>query len=315
MSFSSETKKQISQRISGSACCQMAEFLALTKTDGTIGIHGRDGLVLAVTTENAAVAKKIYKLSKELFENPGKLLVYKNTRLKKNNRYEIRIPYQDDVQDIFIRLGIMNEDGSWGDLSKNIFPFDSVQKDCCKRSYLRGAFLGSGSVNNPEGAYHLEIVSAYQEHAEAMRQLMLDFGIQGKVCRRKKQYVLYLKNADQISEFLLHIGAHQALLTFESERVRKGMFNNINRQRNFDMANVEKTVATAMEQVAAIRKIEETAGLDSLSPALKEAAILRKDNPDLSLVDLGALANPPVGKSGMNHRLKKLREIAENLSE
>ena len=314
MSFSSETKKQISQRISGSACCQMAEFLALTKTDGTIGIHGRDGLVLAVTTENAAVAKKIYKLSKELFAEPGRLLVYKNTRLKKNNRYEIRIPYQEDVKDLFIRLGIMHPDGSWGDLSKNVFPFDSVKKDCCKRSYLRGAFLGSGSVNNPEGAYHLEIVSPYKEHVEAMQGLMEDFGIHGKICLRKNQYVLYLKNADQISEFLLKIGAHQALLTFESERVRKEMFNNINRQRNFDMANVEKTVASAMSQTQAIRRIEETIGIDSLSPALKEAAVLRKENPDLSLAELAALADPPVGKSGMNHRLKKLREIAENLS-
>lgn len=314
MSFSSETKKQISQRISGSSCCQMAEFLALTKSDGTIGIHGRDGLVLAVTTENAAVAKKIYKLSKELFQQPGKLLVYKNMRLKKNNRYEIRIPYQDDVKAIFVRLGIMNDDGSWGDLSKNTFPFDSVKKDCCKRSYLRGAFLGSGSVNNPEGAYHLEIVSAYPEQAEGMQQLMADFDIHGKICKRKNQYVLYLKNADQISEFLINIGAHQALLAFESERVRKGMFNNINRQRNFDMANLEKTVNSSMEQCHAIRKIEETIGFDSLTPALKEAAILRKDNPDLSLAELAALASPPVGKSGMNHRLKKLREIAENLS-
>lgn len=314
MSFSSETKKQISQRISGSFCCQMAEFLALTKTDGTIGIHGRDGLVLAVTTENAAVAKKIYKLSKELFSEPGKLLVYKNNRFKKNNRYEIRIPYQEDVKDIFVRLGIMNPDGSWGDLSKNVFPFDSVQKDCCKRSYLRGAFLGSGSVNNPEGTYHLEIVTPYPEHAEAMRQLMEDFGIQGKICVRKNQYVLYLKNADQISEFLLQIGAHQALLSFESERVRKEMFNRINRQRNFDMANLDKTVSSSMAQVDAIRKIEEAIGLDSLTPALREAAELRLDNPDLCLADLAMLADPPVGKSGMNHRLKKLREIAENLS-
>lgn len=213
-----------------------------------------------------------------------------------------------------MRLGIMNPDGSWGDFSKNVFPFDSVQKECCKRSYLRGAFLGSGSVNNPEGAYHLEIVSAYKEHAEAMCQLMADFDIHGKICRRKNQYVLYLKNADQIGEFLINIGAHQALLTLESERVRKDMFNNINRQRNFDMANLEKTVTSAVSQAHAIRKIEETIGIDSLTPALKEAALLRKEHPDLSLAELAALSNPPVGKSGMNHRLKKLREIAENLS-
>lgn len=313
MSFSSLTKNQISQRISANRCCQMAEFLALTKTDGTIAIHGRDGLVLAITTENAAVAKKIFKLAKELFQDPGRLLVYKNTRLKKNNRYEIRIPYQDDVKDVFIRLGVMDENGAWGDFSKSTFPLDSLTKDCCKRSYLRGAFLGSGSVNNPEGAYHLEIVTPYKEHAEAMQQLMADFDIEGKICKRKNQYVLYLKNAGQIVEFLINIGAHQALLSFENERIKKEIYNNINRQRNFDMANLEKTVTSSMEQVQAIRKIEETMGLDSLSPSLLEAALLRKENPDLSLTELASLADPPVGKSGMSHRLKKLREIAENL--
>ena len=313
MSFSSLTKNQISQRISTNRCCQLAEFLALTKSDGTIAIHGRDGLVLAITTENAAVAKKIFKLAKELFRDPGKLLVYKNTRLKKNNRYEIRIPYQDDVRAIFIRLGIMDENGQWGDFSKNAFPAASLHKDCCKRSYLRGAFLGSGSVNNPEGAYHLEIVTPYQDHAEALQKLMADFDIQGKVCKRKNQYVVYLKNADQIGEFLVNIGAHQALLSFENERIKKEIYNNINRQRNFDMANLEKTVTSSVDQVQAIRRIEEHLGLDSLSPALREAALLRRENPDLSLTELAALANPAVSKSGMSHRLKKLREIAENL--
>ena len=314
MSFSSLTKNQISQRISTNRCCQMAEFLALTKSDGTISIHGRDGLALAITTENTAVAKKIFKLAKELFRDPGRLLIYKNTRLKKNNRYEIRIPYQDDVKDVFIRLGIMDETGAWSDFGKGVFPMDSLTKDCCKRSYLRGAFLGSGSVNNPEGAYHLEIVTPYKEHAEAMQKLTADFKIDARICKRKNQYVLYLKNADQIVEFLINIGAHQALLSFENERIKKGIYNNINRQRNFDLANLEKTVTSSVEQVQAIRKIEELRGLDSLSPSLQEAAVLRKENPDLSLTELAALADPPVGKSGMSHRLKKLREIAEDLA-
>lgn len=313
MSFSSDTKKQLSQRATVSHCCQRAELMALIRTDGTIAIHGRDGLVLAINTENAAVAGKIYKLSKELFATPGRLLVYKNTRLKKNNRYEIRIPYQEDMKAIFIDLGIMEKDGSWGDLSRNIFPADSLKKDCCKRSYLRGAFLGSGSVNHPDGNYHLEIVNAYRDHAEALQELMAELGIYGKIFKRKNQYVLYLKNANQIGEFLINIGAHQAFLSFESIRVKKDMKNIINRRQNFDLANLDKTVASAMDQEKAIRKIEAEVGLSSLTPALREAARLRLDNPSAPLSELASMANPPVGKSGMNHRLKKLKEIAENL--
>ncbi|MGI5874209.1 MAG: DNA-binding protein WhiA [Bacillota bacterium] len=311
MSFSSETKKQISQRISGSPCCQMAEFLALTKSDGTIGVSGGDGPYLKISSENPAVAGTIYKLTKELFREPGRLLVCKNTRLKKNNRYEIRVPYLDDTRGVLVELGIMTPDGRWDDLSRSGFPDEALKKDCCKRSYLRGAFLGSGSVNNPESGYHLEIVSGRLEHAEGLRRLLAHFEINAKICRRKNQYVLYLKNAEQISEFLLNIGAHHALLTFESERVRKGLYNDLNRTQNFDLANIDKSVAAAQKQLRAIARVEETIGLDSLTPALREAAELRKANPYLSLEELAAKADPPVGKSGMNHRMKKLRRLAE----
>ena len=315
MTFSFETKKQIAQKISGNPCCQMAEFLALTKSDGTIGIAGGEGPYLKISTENAAAAKKIYKLAKELFPDPGRFLVYKNHRFKKNNRFELRIPYQNDSRGVLKSLGLVGDDGSWRDFSPGRFPSAALAKDCCKRAYLRGAFLGSGSINSIASSYHLEIVTASGEYAEGLKELMADFVIHGKICRRKNQYVVYLKNGDQIGEFLLYIDAHQAYLAFESERVRRDLNNQLNRRHNFDLANLNKVADAGAEQNRAVQIIEMTVGLESLSPALKEAALLRKEDKSASLGDLAKRADPPVSKSGMSHRLRKIVEIAKELEQ
>ena len=161
--------------------------------------------------------KRSFKLTKELFDRPGEVTVFRKNRLKKNNVYTVEIPPQPGVDEIMIHLGLKDRDGRWNNRFRGSFPSEVLQKDCCKRAYLRGAFLGSGSMNNPEGAYHLEIVSSYQSHAEEMRKLLDHFGIHAKICLRKNKYVLYLKDGDQIVEFLTHIGAHQALLAFENE--------------------------------------------------------------------------------------------------
>lgn len=313
MSFSSQTKNQISQLISHNHCCQMAEFLALTKTDGVISINSSVGVTLKIVTENVAVAKKIFKLTKELFDRPGEVTVFRKNRLKKNNVYTVEIPPQPGVDEIMIHLGLKDRDGRWNNRFRGSFPSEVLQKDCCKRAYLRGAFLGSGSMNNPEGAYHLEIVSSYQSHAEEMRKLLEHFGIHAKICLRKNKYVLYLKDGDQIVEFLTHIGAHQALLAFENERIRKDLCNNINRQRNFDMANVNKTVAASEQQRRAIEIIEEKMGLDKLPKHLQDVAELRMEYPEMGLAELAEMADESISKSGIRHRLKKLQSIADEL--
>ncbi|HIZ77184.1 MAG TPA: DNA-binding protein WhiA [Firmicutes bacterium] len=313
MSFSSQTKNQISQLISHNHCCQMAEFLALTKTDGVISINSSVGVTLKIVTENVAVAKKIFKLTKELFDRPGEVTVFRKNRLKKNNVYTVEIPPQPGVDEIMIHLGLKDRDGRWNNRFRGSFPSEVLQKDCCKRAYLRGAFLGSGSMNNPEGAYHLEIVSSYQPHAEEMRKLLEHFGIHAKICLRKNKYVLYLKDGDQIVEFLTHIGAHQALLAFENERIRKDLCNNINRQRNFDMANVNKTVAASEQQRRAIEIIEEKMGLDKLPKHLQDVAELRMEYPEMGLAELAEMADESISKSGIRHRLKKLQSIADEL--
>ncbi len=313
MSFSSNTKNQLAKQFSHNTCCQLAEFLALTKMDGTISFNRKKGVSLYITTENPAVARKIFKLTKAIFETPGELLVYKKNRLKKNNIYEICIPPQVRMEEIFVALNLMDENREWNTQFRDSFPWEHVKKDCCKRAYLRGAFLGGGSVNDPEGAYHMEIVSSRATQAEAMQKLLADFDIHAKICQRKNVHVLYLKDGPQIVEFLNHIGAHQALLSFENTRIVKEIHNKINRQSNFDMANVNKIAHSALEQKMAIDLIKEKIGLDNLSPRLQEIAELRLENMGMGLNELAQLTDPPVSKSGANHRLKKLMKIAENL--
>ncbi|MEG2658374.1 MAG: DNA-binding protein WhiA, partial [Clostridiales bacterium] len=294
MSFSSQTKIQLSQLITSNRCCQLAEFLALTKTDGTISINGTRGVTLSIVTENVAVAKRIFKLSKLLFERPGEVMVYRKNRLKKNNIYSVKIPPQKDVEKIFVHLGLMDDQGHWNNNFKNSFPDEALKKDCCKRAYLRGAFLGSGSVNNPEGSYHMEIVSANQSHAQALKDLLAGFDINAKICLRKNQYVLYLKDGEQIVEFLNNIGAHQSLFAYENERIRKDLCNKVNRQENFDIANANKIANSSAEQRQYIEKIQRTIGLEQLPYRLREIAELRLENQGSTLGELAEMVSPPI---------------------
>ncbi len=313
MSFSSQTKIQISQINTANRCCQLAEFLALTKTDGSLSLTGDRGVALSIVTENVAVAKKIFRLSKLLFERPGEVMVYRKNRLKKNNIYSIQIPPQPGVDDIFIHLGLMDESGRWQGNFRDSFPGPALEKTCCRRAYLRGAFLGSGSVNNPESSYHMEIVCSNQQHAQDLQAMLGDFQIKARICQRKSQSVLYLKDGEQIVEFLNIIGAHQALFAYENERIRKDLCNKVNRQENFDLANTDKIVNASWEQRQAIEKIKSHGGLAKLPPRLREVAELRLENPQSSLGDLAEMLSPPISKSGVRHRLKKLQKMAEEL--
>lgn len=190
-----------------------------------------------------------------------------------------------------------------------------VQKKCCKRSYLRGAFLAGGSINNPEtSSYHLEIFSLYEEHNEALCNLMNEFQLNSKTLERKKGYINYLKEAEKITEFLNIIGAHNALLRFEDVRIVRDMRNSVNRLVNCETANLNKTIGAAIRQVENIRYIDETAGLDILPEKLREIARLRVEYQDVTLKELGEMVSGgQISKSGINHRLRKIDQIADKL--
>ncbi|WP_141432993.1 DNA-binding protein WhiA [Bacillus sp. 03113] len=307
MSFASETKKELTN-IEIKDCCGKAELSALIRMNGSLSFSNRK-LIVDIQTENAAIARRIYTLIKKNYVVQVELLVRKKMRLKKNNVYIVRLSEQ--AKSILTDLKILGEGFEFAnDISNEL-----IKKKCCKRSYLRGAFLAGGSVNNPEtSSYHLEIFSLYKEHNDALCQLMNTFDLNSKSLERKKGFITYLKEAEKITEFLNIIGAHQALLHFEDIRIVRDMRNSVNRLVNCETANLNKTIGAALRQVENIRFIDETVGLDSLPSKLREIAELRIAYQDVTLKELGEmLSNGNISKSGINHRLRKLDEIAEKL--
>jgi DNA-binding protein WhiA len=289
-------------------CCAKAELAALIRMNGSISFSNRQ-LSLDIQTENAAIARRIYTLLKKSYEIPVELLVRKKMRLKKNNVYIVRL--SKNARTILEDLHILQEEF---DFIREISP-TLVRKKCCKRSYLRGAFLAGGSVNNPEtSSYHLEIFSLYKEHNDSLCELMNVFDLNSKTLERKKGYITYLKEAEKITEFLNVIGAHQALLRFEDVRIVRDMRNSVNRLVNCETANLNKTIGAAIRQVENIKFIDRTVGLQVLPEKLREIAQLRVNYQDVTLKELGEMVSGGViSKSGINHRLRKIDEIADKI--
>jgi cell division protein WhiA len=307
MSFASETKKELTN-LEVKDCCARAELSALIRMNGSLSFSNRH-LVVDVQTENAAIARRIYTLLKKMYDLQVELLVRKKMKLKKNNVYIVR--FAEKAKEVLTDLNII-EDGF--SMVQNISE-SLIEKKCCKRSYLRGAFLAGGSVNNPEtSSYHLEISSLYKEHNDALCELMNSFGLKSKTLERKKGFITYLKEAEKISEFLNIIGGHNALLKFEDIRIVRDMRNSVNRLVNCETANLNKTIGASLRQVENIRYIENTVGLDVLPDKLREIARLRVEYQDVTLKELGDMVTgAKISKSGINHRLRKIDEIAEKL--
>ncbi|WP_068777198.1 DNA-binding protein WhiA [Paenibacillus sp. FJAT-26967] len=306
MSFAAQTKKELTL-IEADDCCEKAELSALIRMNGSVQLTNQR-VVLDISTENAAIARRIYSLLKKRYKIHMELLVRKKMRLKKNNVYIVRVPNQ--VQEMLQDLHIVFEGFQFTPgIDKSI-----VKSNCCRRAYLRGAFLAGGSVNNPEGSsYHLEIASMYQEHCEALCQLANRFELNARCIERKKGFVFYIKEGERIIEFLSIIGAHQALLRFEDVRIMKDMRNSVNRIVNCETANLNKTIGAAVRQIDNIRLLEREIGLESLPDKLREVAEIRLKHPDMNLKEVGDMLRGSVSKSGVNHRLRKIDEMAEKI--
>ncbi|MFB3170502.1 DNA-binding protein WhiA [Neobacillus sp. 179-C4.2 HS] len=307
MSFASETKKELTN-LEIKSCCTQAELSALIRMNGSMSFSNRK-LIVDIQTENAAIARRIYTLIKKSYDVPVELLVRKKMRLKKNNVYIVRLSQQ--AKEILEDMKILGE----GFTFIHDIASDLVKKKCCKRSYLRGAFLAGGSVNNPEtSSYHLEIASLYKEHNDSLCELMNKFGLNSKTLERKKGYITYLKEAEKITEYLNIIGAVNALLRFEDVRIVRDMRNSVNRLVNCETANLNKTIGASIRQVENIRYINDTVGLHILPEKLREIAELRLHYTDVTLKELGEMVSGgTISKSGINHRLRKIDEIAEKL--
>ncbi|WP_239255286.1 DNA-binding protein WhiA [Listeria ilorinensis] len=307
MSFASETKKELTN-IEVTEAEAKAELSAFIRMNGALSFS--NGLLVTdVQTENAAIARRMYQLLKRLYDVPIELLVRKKMKLKKNNVYIVRLKVK--AQQILEDLHIV---GDGFTITKSI-DRGFVKKRSAKRAYLRGAFLASGSVNNPEtSSYHLEIFSVYEEHNEAICALLNQFDLNARVLERKNGFITYLKEAEKITEFLSIIGATTALLHFEDVRIMRDMRNSVNRLVNCETANLNKTINAAVRQIDNIRFIQQTVGLESLPERLREIAELRVTHEDVSLKELGEmLPGGAISKSGINHRLRKIDQMAERL--
>lgn len=312
MSFSSDVKDELSKQISSARHCQIAEITAIISLCGRVLISSEDKICVKIHTENVAVARKYFTLVKKTFNIDTDISIRRNIYLKKSRIYTITVKKHEDSLKILHASKLLNEHN---EIQENMSLVSNrvIQNACCKRSFIRGAFLAAGSISDPEKFYHFEIVCAAMEKAEQLQGIINSFEMDAKVIARKKNWIVYIKEGAQIVDILNIMEAHVALMNLENVRILKEMRNSVNRQVNCETANINKTVSAAVKQIEDIKFIEDMIGLDGLSDGLEEIARLRLENPEATLKELGLLLTPQVGKSGVNHRLRKLSDLAEKL--
>lgn len=311
MSFSTETKNELARIMSDNACCNITELAAIVRLAGSIQIVGYKKLNLKITTELNSIARKIFKLLKQNYNINTTISVNKNQMLKRNNSYVLMVTSEMGAEKLIKELGILAPGEGYYTVNK--VPTDLIKHEECARAFIRGAFLGGGSISDPEKNYHMEFVTNNEDFANSLKDLINSLDFNCKIVSRKNNYVVYLKESEQISDLLSIIGGHHALLSLQSTKIVKEMRNNVNRIVNCETANLTKTVNASVRQVENIKLIEETIGIDSLPENLQEIARLRVECEELTLKELGEMLNPPIGKSGVNHRLRKIEEVANKL--
>ena len=286
MSFSGKVKEELLEHYARARHCDIAELSAIVHMCGAFGSGYKGVCCLKVHTENLGVARKCFTLLEKTFNIKNDIVVRRNAG-KDNYSYYI---YAKGEELMAIRDTI-------------------VQAVCCKRAYIRGAFIASGSMSDPSKSYHFEIV------CNDMRDMMNSFDVDAKIVQRKRTYVVYLKEGSQIVDILNVMEAHVALMELENVRIMKEMRNSVNRKVNCETANINKTVSAAVRQMEDITYIRDQIGFEKLPEGLRDVALTRLAYPEAALKELGQLMANPLGKSGVNHRLRKLSEIAQQLRE
>ena len=301
MSFSGQIKEELAQVISSPRHCQLAELAALVQFCGHIEEDGS----LLVQSENPLVIRKCFTLLKKTF----KIEAVSKSQMQTQN-YRLFVTGEDAFR-VLEALKICDTAGHL--MMRHLTDPVLIKNSCCKRAYLRGCYMAVGSMSDPYKSYHLELVCGLQAQAEQLLKILHDFSLDAKMIIRKKYHVVYMKEGENIADFLNITEAHKALMEFENTRIYKGMRNMVNRKVNCEAANITKTVNAATRQVEDIRLIREKMGLEGLPEPLRQMAYVRLENPQASLGELGKLLDPPVGKSGVNHRLRKLGELSKEL--
>lgn len=311
MSFSGDVKKELLALEAQARHCQLAELAALLSGAGSI--HRKNGqLHVALMTENEQLAYRYVKLLAQTGGITAQVRQANSVQQKNKISYIADLTEQEQVRKLFFMQKIMSQDGQ---IREHMTLADRrlLQKSCCRRAFLRGAFLAAGSMSNPKKSYHFEIVCSERAKAEQLQELFFSFDLEAKIVSRKNHEIVYLKEGAQIVDALNVMGAHTSLMDLENVRIMKEMRNDINRRVNCETANIHKTVNAAYRQQEAIRYLEKKGIWKELPRQLQEMAELRMEYPEATIQELGTLCSPPVGKSGVNHRLRKLESIAEQM--
>lgn len=311
MSFSGEVKEELGLQISSARHCQTAEMAAFISMCGSVMIDSNERYSVKIHTENLIVARKCFTLLQKTFNIRTEISIRRNLS-KQSTSYWLLVKNHEEALRLLQATKLLTREGDVQE-ELSLVRNTVVQQYCCKRAFIKGAFLVSGSISDPEKSYHYEIVCSAKGKAEQLQKIMNSFEIDAKVILRKRSYVVYVKEGAQISDLLNIMESHVALMKFENIRILKDMRNAVNRKVNCETANINKTVSAAVKQVEDIHYIRDTIGLENLSEALYDVALTRLSYPEATLKELGDLLTPPVGKSGVNHRLRKLGEIADKL--
>jgi len=317
MSFSSDVKKELARNISAARHCRIAELAGMIGMVGHVDCQDGKPVRIVISTERSVIANTMSELIKKLF---GLVPECSVKRTGADSRvYRMVFNRQEDVERILTTLKIAKKTEN---SSGNVCGMDCqemhisglvIQKDCCRRAFIKGVFMTSGSISDPEKGYHFEIVCDNPERAELISGIIHNFGIDSKVIARKRYHVVYIKDGTMIVDMLNLMGAYSSLMDMENIRILKDIANNVNRKVNCEAANLNKTVNAAVRQIEDIEYIIKVKGIHYLPDNLVELAQARLEARDASLKELGEMINPPIGKSGVNHRLRKISEIADHL--
>lgn len=312
MSFASDARGELAREACTQICCARSELAAALLSSGGISYRFREGnpYALSLTASDGVVVRRYFSILKQFWGITAQIRTLTAETLNGSVRYQLVIPEEDSLR-LMEEMCLLDGEALFG--VRQVPDEALVKYACCKKSFLRGAFLMCGAVANPEKEYHIEIAAPTEEFADFVVQMMNYFEIHAKSTCRKAKYVVYLKKAEEISDWLTLLGASASVLNLENVRIKKNVSNQINRQMNCDTSNINRTMAAAEAQIQDIRLLEEEIGLHRLPKSLQEMAEMRMNNPDVSLAELGEMMVPPLGKSGVSARLRKLSELAGKL--
>lgn len=314
MSFSSETKNELARVEPEKKCDQLAEIAGFLRVSGSLRLSGRGKFTIVIATDNPAIARHYKRLIREYFQIDARLEVGGAEALKKGHTYMLTISPEDRSESILRETGILLVREGNNFISDGIYE-ELIRKKCCKRAYMRGMFMGTGTISDPEKSYHLEFVCESRTLANDLKKMINSFvDLSVKVVQRRNRWVVYMKNSQYISDMLALMGAHAQMLAFENVRVQKSVFNQTTRIMNCDNANTDRTLDASEKQIRAILRLKNAGQLPMMTEKLRELANLRLDNPEASLTQLGEMMDPKLGKSGVNNRMKRILSMAEKVT-